>query len=396
MKHLLTALLFLFAFTHCKKSGSNSNDSAPVISVEDVSQLEGTGGAGTVSLVFKLDKASGKTISVAYNTVEGSAKAGVDFTAMVNQVLSFPPNETQKTITIPLVSDDIKEGDEEFGIAISSPVNVSLARNAAFITLRNDDSKVPVPTSGYEAPAGYTGYSLVWQDEFNGSSLNTTDWTVEGGDGCPNICGWGNNELEYYTNRDENLFFQDGKMIIEARKEIFSGKNYTSSKIISRNKKTFKFGRIDIRAVLPKGKGIWPAFWLLPQANVYGGWPTSGEIDMMEMVGHEANKVYGTVHYGPGPNSTQISRSTVLSSGVYNDQFHVYSIEWKQDQIKWFIDGVLFSTVNKTELTSGIYPFNEQFYFIINLAVGGNWPGSPDGTTIFPQWLVVDYVRVFQ
>ncbi|HYH16028.1 MAG TPA: glycoside hydrolase family 16 protein, partial [Flavisolibacter sp.] len=222
------------------------------------------------------------------------------------------------------------------------------------------------------------------------------NWTFETGDGCPNICGWGNNELEYYTNRPENLFFRDGNMIIEARKEDFSGKNYTSAKIVSRGKKTFKYGRMEFRAKLPKGKGIWPAFWMLPQSNVYGNWPTSGELDIMEMVGHEPNKVYGTVHYGPGPGSTQISKGYTLPSGTFNDDFHVFSIVWDLNEIKWYVDGNLFSTVNKSSFGTNTYPFNEEFFFIINLAVGGNWPGNPDATTTFPQQLIVDYIRVYQ
>ena len=134
----------------------------------------------------------------------------------------------------------------------------------------------------------------------------------------------------------------------------------------------------------------------MPQDNVFGGWPRSGEIDLMEMVGHEPAKVYGTLHFGPGPGSTQISRSYTLPTGTFNDQFHVFSIEWKLDQIKFFVDNQLYSTVNKTDLGAANYPFNEQFYLIFNLAVGGNWPGNPDASTVFPQWMIVDYIRVYQ
>ncbi|HPH86433.1 MAG TPA: glycoside hydrolase family 16 protein, partial [Ferruginibacter sp.] len=166
--------------------------------------------------------------------------------------------------------------------------------------------------------------------------------------------------------------------------------------IITRDKKSFKFGRIDIRAKLPKGKGIWPAFWMMPQENKYGGWPTSGEIDMMEMIGHEANKTYGTLHFGPGPGSTQLGGNTILSKGIFNDDFHLFSLEWKKDEISWYLDGKLFSTHTRAETGNAKYPFNESFYFIINLAVGGNWPGNPDETTILPQQLIVDYIRLYQ
>ena len=134
----------------------------------------------------------------------------------------------------------------------------------------------------------------------------------------------------------------------------------------------------------------------MPQSSVYGGWPKSGEIDIMEMLGHEPSKVYGTIHYGPGPGSTQISRPYSLSSSSFYDQFHVFSLEWSQDELKWYVDNQLFSTVKKADVGSNTWPFNEEFYMIINLAVGGNWPGNPDANTSFPQWMILDYVRAYK
>ena len=185
------------------------------------------------------------------------------------------------------------------------------------------------------------------------------------------------------------------KLIIEAREESLGGKNYTSSRITTKSKKTFKYGRIDIRARVPLGQGIWPALWMMPQDNVYGTWPKSGEIDIMELLGHEPTKLYATVHYGPGPGSTNISRNTVSPAALSNE-FHVYSLIWEQDKMQFLLDNVVFSTVNKADLGGNNYPFNENFFFIFNLAVGGNWPGSPNATTYFPQWLAIDYVRIFQ
>ena len=157
-------------------------------------------------------------------------------------------------------------------------------------------------------------------------------------------------------------------MIIEAKQETYGGKNYTSSRIKTQGKKAFKYGRVDIRAILPKGKGIWPAFWMLPQNNVFGGWPRSGEIDILELIGSEPAKAHATVHFGPGPGSINISRSHSLTG----------------------------ATVLKADLGGNNYPFNEEFYFLVNLAVGGNWPGPPDATTVFPQWLIVDFIRIYQ
>lgn len=250
--------------------------------------------------------------------------------------------------------------------------------------------------SGYDAPTSYPGVKLVWADEFNTATLDTSNWSFQNGNGCPENCGWGNNELQYYTPRPENLFFKDGNLVIHAKKEAYNGKEYSSSKIISRGKKPFKFGRIDIRAKLPKGKGIWPAFWMMPEDDVYGGWPKSGELDIMEMIGHEANKTHGTLHFGPGPGSVQLTSSHALPKGIFNDAFHVFSLDWKKDEIKWLVDGEVYASHNISEFGSNQYPFNEKFFFIINLAVGGNWPGNPDNTTLLPQSLIVDYIRVYQ
>jgi beta-glucanase (GH16 family) len=379
----------------CNKN-KESDNSAPKLTIEDLQQSEGNGGSTAFEFVFKLDIPSSKEVTVQYTTAEGTAKNGEDFTATSGMV-KFLAGEKEKKIVVSVTADDLKEGDDEFSINLSAATNATITKVAAKAVIANDDSTVPVSNAGYDAPTGYAGYTLAWSDEFNGPALNSTIWTNQNGDGCPQLCGWGNNELEFYTDRPDNLFFQDGKLIVEAKKEAYGGKQYTSSKILTSGKKAFKFGRIDIRAQLPKGKGIWPAFWLLPQDNVYGGWPRSGEIDLMELVGHEPGKTYGTLHFGPGPGSTQISRNYTLPAGEsFNDKFHVFSLEWKQDQIKWFIDGNLYSTVNKSDLGTVNYPFNENFFLIFNLAVGGNWPGNPDATTYFPQWLIVDYIRVYQ
>lgn len=393
----IVVVFLCFAVWSCKKGGGDNPGPKPKVSIEDASVNEGNSGTTALAFVVRLSAASSSPVMVTYSTSEGGAKAGEDFTGVTNQSVTFQANELQKTISINVITDDIREGDDAFTVMLTGATNGNIDRFVATGTIINDDTKVPFTNAGYDAPTTYPGFALVWADEFNTGSLDNASWTVEGGDGCPTICGWGNNELEYYTGRPENLFFQDGKLIIEARKESFSGKNYTSSKIVSRGKKVFKYGRVDIRAKLPKGKGIWPALWMLPQNNVFGGWPTSGEIDIMELVGHEPNKAYATVHYGPGPGSTTINRAYTLTGGAtYNDEFHVFSLEWKQDQLKFYVDNNLYSTVNKVDIGAMTWPFNEDFFFIFNLAVGGNWPGSPDASTSFPQWMVVDYVRVYQ
>lgn len=246
---------------------------------------------------------------------------------------------------------------------------------------------------GYTTPLSYEGYNLVWQDEFEGNSINTDYWVFETGSGCPNLCGWGNNELQYY--RKENAWVADGVLTIEARRESYQGSQYTSTRMKTQGKKSFRYGRIDVRALLPKGQGIWPAVWMLGSNITSVGWPKCGEIDIMEMIGGSGREktTHGTLHWdNNGHNYTGGSYS--LDSGTFADEFHVFSIIWNENQIQWLMNDIRFHTIN---ITPGhMTEFHEDFFFLLNVAVGGNWPGNPDGTTVFPQQMKVDYIRVFQ
>jgi beta-glucanase (GH16 family) len=236
---------------------------------------------------------------------------------------------------------------------------------------------------------------LVWSDEFDGSTLNSANWSYEIGDACDQgFCGWGNNELQYY--RSQNTSVKDGFLTITARKESFGSRQYTSSRIRTKNLVDIKYGRIEARMKMPIGRGIWPAFWMLPTENIYGGWPKSGEIDIMEYLGHEPQKIHGTLHYGQdSPNNRSTSASFTTNGKGFNEDFHDYAIEWNATSIKWYIDGYLYSTKTTQDLGGSFWPFIQKFHLLLNLAVGGNWPGSPDFSTVFPQEYIVDYVRVY-
>ena len=241
-------------------------------------------------------------------------------------------------------------------------------------------------------------WKLVWSDEFEAEELDQDKWSYQFGTGEEQgLTGWGNNELQFYTNHPENVYLEDGQLHIVAHREDHEGMEYTSGRIITRDKGDWRYGKIEVRAKLPQGEGIWPAIWMLPTEEVYGGWPKSGEIDIMEMVGHEPETIHGTVHYGPdSPNNEYVENPFSLDEGIFADDFHTFSIEWEEDQIKWFVEGNEFYSVTPDDLEPHPYPFNEEFHLILNLAVGGNWPGNPDETTEFPQSLIVDYVRVYQ
>lgn len=252
-------------------------------------------------------------------------------------------------------------------------------------------SKVTIPKLGATSPTSYTNMKLVWADEFDGTALNSDFWSFETGNGTN---GWGNNELQFY--RTQNTSIQDGHLVITAKKEPFGGKEYTSSRIITKSKKEFRYGRVDIRAALPKGQGIWPALWMLGSNFDTVSWPACGEIDIMEMIGGggRENTVYGTVHWQNEGKNAKYEGKTTLSSGTFSDQFAVYSITWDATSIRWFVDNKQYHVIDTTP--AELDEFRRNFFFIFNVAVGGNWPGSPNTTTTFPQHLIVDYVRVFQ
>lgn len=266
--------------------------------------------------------------------------------------------------------------------------------SAAQYTQAFDTVKIAASTlaDGYSTPSTYAGYNLAWADEFSGDALDLSSWAYDVGNGSG---GWGNNEWQYYTSGTSNCAVDKGMLTITAKKESKSGYNYTSARIVTKGKREFQFGRIDIRARLPKGQGIWPALWMLGSNFSSVGWPNCGELDIMEMVGHQPNRVHGTAHFGNSFPSTQRTGSYGIAQGTFADEFHVFTLKWENNLVEWLVDDKKFHTMTAAN-TGGIYPFNQKFFFIFNLAVGGNWPGYPDGTTVFPQQLDVDYVRVFQ
>ncbi len=234
-----------------------------------------------------------------------------------------------------------------------------------------------------------SGWELVWSDEFDGPELSSDNWLAESGAG-----GWGNNELQFYTDRPENLRIEDGVLVIEAREEDYRGSRYTSARIKTQYRHTFQFGRIEARMKLPTGKGIWPAFWMLGEDMPTVGWPRAGEIDIMENIG-DPHTIHGTVH-GPGySGGSGVGRAYTARDKALDQDFHTYAVEWAPGEIRWYLDDVLFNTITEADVP-GAWVYDHPFFIILNLAVGGNWPGYPDATTQFPQQLLVDYVRVYR
>ncbi|MCF8226456.1 MAG: family 16 glycosylhydrolase [Bacteroidales bacterium] len=236
-------------------------------------------------------------------------------------------------------------------------------------------------------------FELVWSDEFDYNGYPDANvWTPEEGGG-----GWGNNESQYYTSNDlDNAKVENGFLTITALKENFEGNEYTSARLITKGKINFQYGKIEARIKLPYGQGIWPAFWMMGENIDDVGWPACGEIDIMEFVGGDDtdNKVHGTVHWDNSGSHAQYGSSYSLAEGIFANDFHTFSVEWTPESVRWYVDNIQYNVIDITP--SGLSEFHQDFFILLNLAVGGNWPGYPDASTVFPQTLVVDYVRVYK
>jgi beta-glucanase (GH16 family) len=250
-----------------------------------------------------------------------------------------------------------------------------------------------------QASAQETKYVLVWSDEFsaaNGSLPDSFKWVMETGGG-----GWGNNELESYTNRARNAHVRKGNLVITAIKETYKGadgitRQYTSARLKTLGLFEQKYGRFEARIKIPRGQGIWPAFWMLGNNIGTVDWPDCGEIDIMENIGKEPDKVHGTIH-GPGYSGENgLGGTYTLPSGKFADDFHIFAVEWEPLAIRFYVDSHLYETRTPAAVPAGkTWVFDHPFFILLNVAVGGGWPGNPDRTTVFPQRMLVDYVKVY-
>jgi len=255
-------------------------------------------------------------------------------------------------------------------------------------------------SSNTTPPSTSPTYQLVWSDEFSGpdgSAPDATKWAIQTGGN-----GWGNHELEYYTTRPQNVQVQSGNLVITAVKEDYTGpdgvsQHYTSARMQTKGLFSQQYGRFEARIKIPKGQGMWPAFWMLGNNIDTAGWPACGEIDIMENIGKEPSIVHGTLH-APGYPPAGYTAAYTLPSGAFSDDFHVFAVEWEPQQLRIYVDGNLYGTYTQSGSPSPTnWPFSTQpFFLLLNLAVGGDWPGAPDASTQFPQQMLVDYVKVYQ
>ncbi len=256
-----------------------------------------------------------------------------------------------------------------------------------------------VPATNAQPTLADEGYSLIWQDEFSGSAVDGSNWEFMYGTGAQfGLNGWGNNELQYYTDRPENIRVENGELLITAQRENYGGRDYTSARIRSFGRFSARYGRFEARIKLAVGEGLWPAFWMMPENSVYGGWPLSGEIDIME-ASQDASYVSGAIHFGSAGN--RVFRSNGIG-GSFGNEFHTYAVEWEPDRIRWYLDDQLFMAQFENNWFSGAAPsdpnapFDQPFHLLLNMAVGGNFVPNPDAGSPFPKTMAVDYVRVYE
>ncbi len=263
--------------------------------------------------------------------------------------------------------------------------------SVAFLCACESESE---PSSNIPAPEGY---SLVWNDEFDGTSIDTEKWGYETGDGTDYGLrpGWGNNELQLYTTNPENAFLKTEGELSTLEINAFKGGSggYSSAKLVTKGKQNIRFGKIEVKAKLPEGQGIWPAIWLLGDNRETIDWPGCGEIDIAEVLGHEPSVLHATIHFTNGDQKYESIQKTKQSSGLsYSEAYHVFAVDWTPELLTFMVDD---TEVGQIPIEDGMKEFLRDFYLILNVAVGGNWPGNPDATTTFPQSMSVDYVRVY-
>jgi beta-glucanase (GH16 family) len=263
----------------------------------------------------------------------------------------------------------------------------------ACIAMAPEPTPTPVPTQvPSPTPAAWDleGWNIAWQDEFDGPELNRENWNFDIGGN-----GWGNAEWQAYTDKPENVRIEDGMLVIEAREDpsLPAGRPYSSARIKTQGLHAWQYGRIEARMKLPYGQGIWPAFWMLGANN--RGWPASGEIDILEHIGREPTKIYATVHAPGYSGGKGVGGNLTVPEGTLYEDFHVYAIEWQENEIRWLFDEQEYFKITPQDVPSA-WIFDHEFYIIMNVAVGGRWPGYPNDTTVLPQFLTVDYVRVYQ
>lgn len=395
MKYQALFVSLFIALLGCESTPEGPDTSAviPELSVLDARGFEGE----NAKIIFDVSLSQTTEVDISFSyTIDGiTAEPGKDFVQGSGDI-TVAAGVRSASVEVELINDELNEVEEKLQITLSNPQKATLKDANAIGLIEDEDPVVATDPAGYITAGSHYGYELVWGEEFESGTLDTDAFSYDIGDGCPNLCGWGNEELQLYTDDTENVFIENGSLFLKATE--VNGGGYNSGRLLTKDKKEFRFGRIDVRAKLPIGQGLWPAIWMLGKNIDEVSWPACGEIDIVELVGHEANIAHGTAHWGPlGATSSTSKTSTYSISGEdFSDNFHVFSLVWEINEMTWYVDETKYFSLTPDDMQGQEYRFNQEFYLLLNVAVGGLWPGSPDATTVFPQQMEIDYIRVFQ
>lgn len=362
-------------------------EGSPTVKILPRNDTEGSNKNKILNVKFSLSPPSKLPVTVTFSTVDSTAKAGKDFIPITDGKIVFNPGETIKSADVELISDTITEYTEQFKLQITKVENALGTGQSLTITISDDDfPKITLASDGYISSRSIPGLNLIFDDEFNDTSLNIYSWNYNLG-----ATQW-RQQLQSYTFSDQNIFLSQGKLNLTAR---INGHDYSSAGINTLNLFRIKYGLIQVRAKMPEGTGLWPSIWLLGTTFDGSNWPLCGEIDIATLRGQAPGQILGSVIYFLASSQSRERNYTLPNfQDTFSKQFHVFSILWQEDQIDWYVDNHKYMGLNQAEIGNG-WPFNQSFWFNISLAVGGSLVGPPDMTTRFPQTMQIDYVRYY-
>ncbi len=394
MKRIRIALLSVTAALFLVNCGGGDPELLPLVSIVSNVTVE-EGDTGTKEVKFKIS-CSGELSKDGNPSVDYSVRHVTTTDSDIelsNGTLNFTYDGEVQTVSVTVKSDEVYEVDKEFTFALTNPINARFTSSSKSKTgtLKDDDPCLVGDCEGYLSAESYSGYTLDWSDEFNGTVIDQNIWGYDVGGG-----GWWNAQLQEFTNGSANSYIENGSLILKA---IDVGGNYTSAQLKTQDKKAINKGRLDIRAKFPSGKGVWPRIWLKPNDNVHGWWPTSGEMIMAEIYGHLPNIVHTLADYGnDGNDFVRQPWSYAADDHKYMaDVFHVYSLIWEDGRIRCLIDGDEYMSLTRAEVQAQgyVYPYDADFHVIFSMAVGGINVGEPDPAA-FPAQMEIDYIRYFK
>jgi beta-glucanase (GH16 family) len=382
------SLLFPCIFFMIFSCSNEEEQGMPTVRLLPRNDKEGSNPDKILDVRVRLNHPTDLPVTITYSTKDSTARSFRDFIPIADTTMVFNPGETEKIINIELISDKVTEFTEGFGLRISNVENALGAFQYLPITIYDDDfNNVYSGEDGFVSQDTIEGMDLVFADEFNAAELNRYIWVYNDPDGT-----WAN-QIQQYTFSPDNLKVEEGKLKITAIKD---GDNYTSAGINTISRLPIQYGLLQVRAKMPEGAGLWPSIWLLGKSYNGRNWPLCGEIDLAMMYGQRPGQTTGSVDYYL---SGDVRREGHYDLPDYKDKFadeyHVFSILWQPDQIEWFVDNHPYTKFNKSTI-GDVWPFNNPFWIVISLAVGGNLVGNPDFSTQFPQTLEVDYIRLYR